>query len=44
MVRKIRDRNYEDIKDMTNEEIIKYFKKKSRELRKHIKKPAGNIT
>ena len=44
MVREIRDKHYEEIKDMNNEEIINYFKKKSKELRKKIKKHAGNLT
>jgi hypothetical protein len=44
MIRKIRDKQYEDIKDMTNKEIIQYFKKRSQDLRKQIKKPAGNLT
>ncbi len=40
MVRKIRDANYEIIKDMTPDEMITYFKKSSDEFHKSLKKVA----
>ncbi len=40
MVRKIRDANYEIIKDMTPDEVIAYFQKSSDEFHKSLKKVA----
>jgi len=40
MVRKIRDANYEIIKDMTPDEMIAYFQKSSDEFHKTLKKVA----
>ena len=44
MVRKIREKQYNEIKDKSNRDIIKYFKEKSKKLRDNIKKPSGNLT
>lgn len=44
MVRKIRDKQYNEIKDKTNEEIIKYFKKNASEMKKSFKQKAGSLT
>ncbi|MDP1675744.1 MAG: hypothetical protein Q8L88_02670 [Bacteroidota bacterium] len=40
MVRKIRDANYEIIKDMKPDEVIAYFQKSSDEFHKSLKKVA----
>lgn len=37
MVRKIRDKHYEETKGLSEEEQIKFFKKKSEELQKRLK-------
>ena len=45
MVRKIRNKHYEEIKNLTDEEIIEYFRKKAKsyeEKRLH-KKTAGHF-
>lgn len=41
MVREIRDKQYDEIKNKSNEDIIKYFKKKSKKLRNSIMKRQG---
>lgn len=37
MVRKIRDKHYEETKGLSEEEQIKFFKEKSKELQKRLK-------
>ena len=44
MVRKIREKQYDDIKGKSNEEIIKYFKENSKEFKRSMKELAGNLT
>ena len=41
MVRGIREKQYNEIKNKSNEEIIKYFKVKSRKLRNSTKQLHG---
>ena len=44
MVREIREKQYNEIKNKTNEEIIKYFKENSKDFRISMKEMAGNLT
>ena len=44
MVREIREKQFKDIKNKSNEEIIKYFKEKSLLLKKDNKEMVGHLT
>ena len=40
MVRQIRDKIYEETKQMSDDEIVKYFNEKGREAEKHLREEA----
>ena len=42
LVRKIRDKHYEETKSMNQKERLKYIRKKAKEFEKHT--PTGNLS